>query len=726
MRFTAAHAVSRASLAAIARQARRVSRRPARVLFVGSGLAACALGVLIASPRTLRPSHRYAVGDFASVAIRAPWDLAIPDEVATSRMREDASRYTPPVASVDARPTTVLPARIAEVFGRARNLIAHADGQRQVPEDEAKTLTAASRRRLQQARARDADRMVQATVQDMIAQVEMQVGVALTPDARTMLAASRFDRRLEDGLLALLREAYSRPIARDLQQLRNAAARSQRPGEPARLTLRAGAPAPDTILPDAAILDDVAGAVSRMHARASYLLPGSPGPEQDLLAALAARLVTPDTAYDEAATTERRARAAADVLPISLNFRRNQLIVGEGREVTREALLVLDYLRQQGLPQAFLVRAAGATALMWVLLAALLWLPHRLGLARVSLRDEAFVLTTVVAATAAFWVWLILTDGVSARAPGISRIALLLLFPATAAPMLAGLMLPRPIVVGLLAVVAVPPGLLTDLGVLISAYTFMVGLAAAQLVAPSLQRSCVIRAGLRSGVAAVAASIGVVTLAGHDGGVGEAVISMAAAFVGAGGGGFVALAIGRPLEWAFGYSTRLRLVELLSYDHPLLRRLMERAPGTFQHSVAVALLARTGAEGIGADALLVRVGALYHDVGKLETPQFFSENQHDGNPHDEMAPRDSARAILSHTARGVRLLEQYGVGDRIADFVREHQGTGVLSYFERKALATGSTGGSGRLSVPGTKATIPRDCRPHDGRQDRSVRPGPG
>ena len=175
-----------------------------------------------------------------------------------------------------------------------------------------------------------------------------------------------------------------------------------------------------------------------------------------------------------------------------------------------------------------------------------------------------------------------------------------------------------------------------------------------------------------------------------------------ARLAGAASGAFVTLAFSRPLEWAFGYSTRLRLVELLSYDHPLLRRLMARAPGTFQHSAAVALIARTGAEGIGADALLVRVGALYHDVGKLEAPQLFSENQHDGNPHDAMAPRDSARAILGHTAHGVRLLEHYGVGERMADFVREHQGWGG-QLLRAEGSRERRSSGSGRLWYPGPR-----------------------
>lgn len=685
--MTVEHLLLRAPTAWLMGRMRAVSRRPSAALLLGTGLVAGALGLLIASPRTLRPSYHYAIGDFATAAVRAPWDLSVRDEDATARLRDETARHVPPVASLDLRPSTVLPTRIVEVCAHARELIGAADASRHVPESAAAALRATARRRLQQARALDADRAVQAAIQESITSVEGQLGVLLTPNERNMLATGRFDRRFDDGLLALLKEAYSRPIARDAQQLRNAASRSQRPGEPPRVNLHAGAPAPERVLPDAAMIDDLPGAIGRMRARAAYLLPASSPFERDLLVGIASRLVTPDTAYDEAATAEHRMKAAADVLPISLNFRRNQLIVGEGREVTREALLVLALLRQQGLPRAFLGRAAGATAVIWVLLAALVWLPHQVGLSRVSLRDAAFFLAAVITATAAFWIWLMLADGVSVRAPGMPRITLLLLFPATAAPMLAGLVTTRRLAVGLVAAVAVTTGLLTDLGILFAAYTLAVGLVSVQLVSQCGQRSCVLRAGLRSGAAAAASSLGVLALAGPDGGAAAALAAVAGAFLGAAGGGLVALSFSRPVEWAFGYATRLRLVELLSYDHPLLRRLMERAPGTFQHSVAVALLARKAAEAISADALLVRVGALYHDVGKLESPEYFTENQRGENPHDRMAPGDSARVILDHVTRGVRLLEEHRVGGRIADFAREHQGTGALTFFQQKAEA---------------------------------------
>ncbi|HSP92728.1 MAG TPA: HDIG domain-containing protein [Vicinamibacterales bacterium] len=285
----------------------------------------------------------------------------------------------------------------------------------------------------------------------------------------------------------------------------------------------------------------------------------------------------------------------------------------------------------------------------------------------------------------------------------MSRGALVLLFPATAVPMLAGLVLPRRGLVGLCAMIAVSTGLLTDLGILYAAHTLVVGLVAGHLVAPCRQRSCVIRAGGASGLAALVSGLSVAALANASVGAGEALASAAGAFAGAAAGGLAALAFSRPVEWVFGYSTKLGLMELLSYDHPLLLRFMERAPGTFQHSVSVAMLARTGAEAIGADALLVRVGALYHDVGKMEAPRFFTENQRDGNPHDAMTPRESARVILAHVAQGVDLLTHHRVGRRVADFAREHHGTGTLTVFLQKAGASGAQPDVSDYRYPGPR-----------------------
>ena len=284
------------------------------------------------------------------------------------------------------------------------------------------------------------------------------------------------------------------------------------------MVLRVGSSSRDRVLPDAETIDDVPGAVARMRARAPRLLPGVPPSERAGLIGLASRLVTPDTAYDEAATARRRAQAAADVLPITLEFRRNQLIVGEGQEVTREALLVLGHLQQQGMPRAFLIRAAGTAFIAWAMLAAMLWLPARVGLGGVPMRDAAFALSALAGASAACWGWLSLADGLAAAAPSVSRTAMTLLFPVTAVPMLGGLVLPRRVFLGLCVAIAVSAGSMANLGILFTAHALAVGLVAGQLVAPCRRRSCIIRAGGASALVAFVTGLSVAVLSGASAG----------------------------------------------------------------------------------------------------------------------------------------------------------------------------------------------------------------
>lgn len=133
-------------------------------------------------------------------------------------------------------------------------------------------------------------------------------------------------------------------------------------------------------------------------------------------------------------------------------------------------------------------------------------------------------------------------------------------------------------------------------------------------------------------------------------------------------------------------SNRMRLVEAGSPMHPLLKRLMIEAPGTYTHSVATANVAEAGAEAIGADVLLARVGAYYHDVGKIGSPCFFFENQHDGvNPHDSTAPALSAKIITAHVTDGLALADEYHLPEEVRQIIVEHHGSSLVRYFYHKA-----------------------------------------
>jgi len=136
------------------------------------------------------------------------------------------------------------------------------------------------------------------------------------------------------------------------------------------------------------------------------------------------------------------------------------------------------------------------------------------------------------------------------------------------------------------------------------------------------------------------------------------------------------------VEKAFGFTSNVTLVELSNINTPLLRRMSETVPGTFQHSMQVANLAAAAANAIGGNAQLVRTGALYHDIGKMEQPVFFTENQSGGiNPHKNLTYEQSAQVVISHVTNGLKLAEKYNLPKVIKDFITTHHGCGVTKYF---------------------------------------------
>ncbi|MDE1920993.1 MAG: HDIG domain-containing protein [Candidatus Omnitrophica bacterium] len=168
---------------------------------------------------------------------------------------------------------------------------------------------------------------------------------------------------------------------------------------------------------------------------------------------------------------------------------------------------------------------------------------------------------------------------------------------------------------------------------------------------------------------------------------------------------FVVIAALKVFETIFGEITNFTLLELSDSSHPLLKRMVVEAPGSYHHSLIVSNLAEAAADAIGANALLVRVGAYYHDIGKLVNPEYFTENQLVvGNKHDELEPSMSRLVISNHVKEGVELAHKYRLNKRIVDFIPEHHGTSIMYYFYQKALAEG----------------------PHEGLNERDYRyPGP-
>jgi hypothetical protein len=139
-------------------------------------------------------------------------------------------------------------------------------------------------------------------------------------------------------------------------------------------------------------------------------------------------------------------------------------------------------------------------------------------------------------------------------------------------------------------------------------------------------------------------------------------------------------------EWLFNISTSIRLMELGNLNHPLLRELALKTPGTYQHSIVISSLAEAAAQAVGADSLLSKVGAYYHDIGKMSKPLYFVENQMGGiNKHDKLSPPMSALILIDHVKEGINLANKYRLGRSIKDIIQQHHGTTLIKYFYNKA-----------------------------------------
>lgn len=157
-------------------------------------------------------------------------------------------------------------------------------------------------------------------------------------------------------------------------------------------------------------------------------------------------------------------------------------------------------------------------------------------------------------------------------------------------------------------------------------------------------------------------------------------------------------------EKIFGLVSDVSLLELSDTNTKLLKELSNKAPGTFHHSLNVANLAEASANEIGANAMLVRVGALYHDIGKMTNPTFFTENQSTGiNPHGELSNRESAKIIIDHVLNGIEIAKKNNLPDRVIDFIRTHHGTSTVYYFYMKEKATDEETNIEDFEYPGPK-----------------------
>lgn len=438
----------------------------------------------------------------------------------------------------------------------------------------------------------------------------------------------------------------------------------------------------------AGALREDALAEARQTAREAVSVDLAPD-ERELAGDLAAAHISANLALSPEDTAAAREAERAAVDPVRVSVQRNEAVVRAGDPIS-----TLDYekLTELGLtePAGDLRPVAGnalLAALLAVLLVGFLWRFQP----AVWHRPRSLVLFLLI---------LFATSAVL-RIAGDRSIAAFLV-PTSAAVMLTGLLLGGAAGGAMAIGLAVVAGLTnsSDLGPVV--YTAAGGFASLVIILQAERLNAFVRAGLVLALVNVTVVVAFSLLEALDP-TGIAQLAAAALFNAALS---VVLAVGAfaVLGNLFGILTVFQMLELANPSNRLLRRLLLETPGTYHHSVMVGNLAERAAETIGADPLLARVAAYYHDIGKMKNPLAFIENQAGGpNIHDDLDPETSARIIAAHVRDGVELAQQYRLPPAVAAFIPQHHGTAVMGFFHGKALETSAEADPDQYRYPGPR-----------------------
>jgi putative nucleotidyltransferase with HDIG domain len=625
-------------------------------------------GWLLAPPGLERLPGREALGRPSPATFRAGQDVDVTDEGATSRRRAEVAAQERPVYDHDQAAPDEAAARIHAAFSLMR------DEEEALQQQQASASLAALLPRY--AAQRDA----------FVARLQLLVR---DPDFAS-LAAARFSEPVERELAGLARKGLSGLVVQDQALLPD----DREAGLVVR-AIRSGRLIGEQLLTDLGLIRTVATARQEVAAAAGARLAGQPAALRGTLLHLAAEAVRPTLVHNQAETDRRRDEAAARVKPVGVTVRRGERVVAEGERLQPEHLAVFEALRaaQDGSDRGRL-RLAGALAvglllaLAWRLATMGRWETHRHPGARDALLGAVLLAGLMLAGFGST----ALSEGLQDRFPGLEGAPLLYLVPAAAGAVLVRELLGTWSALLFALVASMVLGLTAGASAPLALHAAVTSLAAIGVGGRRRERGALLRCAAASGLSGALVAVAMALLAGVR--AEELLLPAGVALLG--GALLVPLVVASALPTLgrlLGYVTDGRLLALANLNHPALKELIVQAPGTYRHSIVVGALVEEAALAIGADPLLARVGAYYHDLGKIRAPLFFAENQREWNEHDHLPPAASADAIRRHVDEGLEAARRWRLPPEVSAFVGQHHGTRLVGYFWAKHRRLADAGG---------------------------------
>jgi putative nucleotidyltransferase with HDIG domain len=611
-------------------------------------------------------SHRAEPGTIADRDYLASRDLLLLDGNATQTKQREARDGVLPIYDLDPAVVRDGDRKLAELFNLGRSLLVRvsvgSDGGRVAVQSDRKAV-------LEELASQSADRL------------------RTTREQLELLLRRDFSRDLEDRLRSLLGQALRRGVVANKDLLLESRLRG--------VTLRnlgTGEERKHADLFDHLGYPDEARDFFESEVRG---WSGYSAEERQLLVDLLAENLTPNLLLNRSETLVRQEAAAAGVSQVFNQIRKGQVIVRKGDPINEPQARVISQMRGERQIRHQLPPLVAVLALL-SLVAAMIWLSERgervadHSRARVFSESLLLLLLSLLGAKFCFLVANALSGAFDAM-PLTSARSWAYAIPFASVALLAALLLGRNAALVLSVLFSVLCSRLTGDGD--GLWVVFYGLAGSLGAIAVLDRYefrhrlVMARVGLIVGGINLLMVLILTALGPAERGAVQVGFDVVCALA----GGLIVTAVGSfalpILEWMLGITTDVKLVELSNTNLPLLRDLAFKAPGTFQHSLMVANLAKEGCEAIGADPVLAYAAGLYHDIGKMERPDYFIENQRPGhNRHDKLLPSMSALILINHVKEGLELARKHNLPQIIKDAIQQHHGTRLIKFFYNKAL----------------------------------------
>jgi hypothetical protein len=422
--------------------------------------------------------------------------------------------------------------------------------------------------------------------------------------------------------------------------------------------------------------------------KANALMAGEDVRLRRAAVSLVRNMILPNLTFNREATEQRKQNLLAAVKPVYFQIQTNEMIVREGEKINRTDLDKIEAFYKMKAEQRLsnILNFSGSFIII-LFLAALLYLLSAQWFRRSrNINREIFFLGFM----AVFQILLVksgifISEAISRAFPFIPVDACFFAVPFAVGAMLVGVMINRNVAFVFSIFSSVLVGFLFEARFTITLFSFLGGMTACYHLVHCRKRSAFFKTGFLLGMVNAVVILASTLIAGQAPSF-NSLIKIAMGLFGGIQAGVIVAGITPLVESLFKYTTDIKLLELGNLNQPIFQKMIIESPGTYHHSIIVGSMVETAAEAIGANALLAKVSAYYHDIGKVKRPLYYIENQRNGeNRHDKLSPRMSALVIISHIKDGCELAIQAKLGPEITNIIREHHGTSLVRYFYEKA-----------------------------------------